>query len=68
MTPLGIPASTASSARRRRVSGVNSLGLMMMLQPVTSAEPSFHRAIMVEKFQGTMPTTTPTGSRRVKAV
>lgn len=44
---------------------VNSLGLMMMLQPVTSAEASFQIAIMVEKFHGTMPTTTPTGWRKV---
>ncbi|MNG09214.1 hypothetical protein D3C84_926260 [compost metagenome] len=58
----------ASSAMRRMVSGVNSLGLMMMLQPVTRAEASFQMAIMVEKFHGTMPTTTPTGSRKVKAV
>ena len=67
-TPAGNPAALASSAMRNRVSGVNSLGLMMMLQPVTSAEASFQMAIMVEKFHGTMPTTTPTGSRKVKAV
>jgi len=66
--PAGRPAAIASSAMRRMVSGVNSLGLMMMLQPVTSAEASFQMAIMVEKFHGTMPTTTPTGSRRVNAV
>ncbi|MNG01599.1 hypothetical protein D3C84_845870 [compost metagenome] len=68
MTPLGIPASTASSARRRRVSGVNSLGLMMMVQPVTSADAIFQMPIITEKFHGTIPATTPTGSRRVNAV
>ena len=56
------------TAMRSRVSGVNSLGLMMMLQPVTSAEASFQMAIMVEKFHGTMPTTTPTGSRSVRCI
>jgi len=66
--PGGRPASLASSAMRSRVSGVNSLGLSTMLQPVVRAEASFHRAIMVAKFHGTMPTTTPTGSRRVKAL
>ncbi|MNF90604.1 hypothetical protein D3C84_731740 [compost metagenome] len=66
--PGGRPASIASSEIRRMVSGVNSLGLMITLHPVTSADASFQIAIMVEKFHGTMPTTTPTGSRRVNAV
>ncbi|MNO65945.1 hypothetical protein D3C76_567220 [compost metagenome] len=63
--PAGKPASVASSAIRKSVRGVNSLGLMMMLQPVVSAEANFQMAIMVAKFHGTIPTTTPIGSRRV---
>ncbi|MNF82551.1 hypothetical protein D3C84_648590 [compost metagenome] len=67
-TPAGSPAATPSSAIRRIVRGVNSLGLMITLQPVTKAEASFQMAIMVEKFQGTIPTTTPTGSLKLKAL
>ncbi|MNE69031.1 hypothetical protein D3C80_1647300 [compost metagenome] len=66
--PAGRPASVASSAMRSSVSGVNSLGLRIMLQPVVRAEASFQMAIMLAKFHGTMPTTTPIGSRRVKAL
>ena len=39
-----------------------------MVQPQTRAAASFQMAIMMEKFHGTMPTTTPSGWRRVKAV
>ncbi len=67
-TPAGNPASLANSAMRSIVSGVNWLALMMLVQPVASAEANFQTAIMIEKFHGTMPTTTPTGSRRVKAL
>ncbi|MNT93229.1 hypothetical protein D3C72_2346500 [compost metagenome] len=64
-TPGGMPASMASSARRRAVSGVSSAGLMTMVQPAASAGMIFQMAIISGKFHGTMPTTTPTGSRRV---
>ena len=63
--PLGKPASSASSARRRAVSGVSSAGFSTMLQPVASAGPTFHTAIINGKFQGMIAPTTPTGSRRV---
>ena len=64
-TPAGMPASMVSSARRRVVSGVSSAGLMTMVQPQARAGMTFHRAIIIGKFHGTMPATTPTGSRRV---
>ncbi|MCY1506482.1 hypothetical protein D9M68_407340 [compost metagenome] len=64
-TPAGTPASIASSARRRAVSGVSSAGLMMMVQPQASAGMTFHSAIIIGKFHGTMPAMTPAGSRRV---
>ncbi|SWL90390.1 Uncharacterised protein [Klebsiella pneumoniae] len=68
ITPSGIPTAFASSATRSSVSGVYSLGLRTMVQPQTRAAASFQMAIMMEKFHGTMPTTTPSGWRRVKAV
>ncbi|MCY1402587.1 hypothetical protein D3C76_815060 [compost metagenome] len=64
-TPAGTPASKASSARRRAVSGVSLAGLITTVQPVASAGISFQMAIIIGKFHGTMPATTPTGSRRV---
>ncbi|MNO47893.1 hypothetical protein D3C76_382170 [compost metagenome] len=66
--PGGRPAWLASSAMRSSVRGVNSLGLRTILQPVVRADASFQMAIMVAKFHGTMPTTTPIGSRRVNAL
>lgn len=68
ITPSGKPASLASSATRSSVSGVYSLGLMTMVQPHTSAAASFQIAIIIEKFHGTIPTTTPMGWRWVNAV
>ncbi len=68
ITPSGKPASLASSATRSSVSGVYSLGLMTMVQPHTSAAASFQIAIIMEKFHGTIPTTTPMGWRWVNAV
>ena len=38
------------------------------MQPQTIAAAIFQMAIIIEKFHGTMPTTTPNGWRRVKAV
>ncbi|MNJ54654.1 hypothetical protein D3C77_501050 [compost metagenome] len=63
-----MPTSLLNSTRRNRLSGENSLGLRTMVHPVASAEPSFHTAIISGKFHGTIPATTPKGSRRVKAV
>ncbi|MCY1275096.1 hypothetical protein D9M70_237290 [compost metagenome] len=67
-TPAGMPASKASSARRRAVSGVSLAGLMTTVQPQARAGISFQVVIISGKFHGTMPATTPTGSRRAKAV
>ncbi|MCY1449707.1 hypothetical protein D9M71_664650 [compost metagenome] len=67
-TPAGMPASKASSARRRAVSGVSQAGLMTTVQPQARAGMSFQVVIISGKFHGTMPATTPTGSRRANAV
>ncbi|SSQ41657.1 Uncharacterised protein [Acinetobacter baumannii] len=68
ITPAGIPASMASSAKRNKDKLANSLGLSTMVQPVVKAEPIFQTPIMSEKFQGTIPATTPIGCLKVKAV
>ncbi|MCY1428646.1 hypothetical protein D9M71_445370 [compost metagenome] len=67
-TPAGMPASMASSARRNAVSGVSGDGLITTVQPVASAGISFQVVIISGKFHGTIPATTPTGSRRANAV
>ena len=64
-TPSGMPASRASSARRRAVSGVISAGLTTMVLPVASAGPTFHEVMAMGKFHGTMAATTPRGSWKV---
>ena len=64
-TPGGKPTSSASSPRRRAVSGVCSAGLSTIVQPVASAGEIFHAAISSGKFQGMICAHTPTGSRRV---
>ncbi len=64
-----VPAGTTSlisSATRSVVSGVKGDGLSTMVQPATSAGTIFWIAIMIGKFHGTMPPTTPTGTRRVR--
>ncbi|MND74008.1 hypothetical protein D3C80_655940 [compost metagenome] len=58
----------ASSARRRAVSGVSGDGLITTVQPVASAGINFQVVIISGKFHGTIPATTPTGSRRANAV
>jgi hypothetical protein len=62
-TPLGIPASSASSASARAENGVSEAGRTTMVQPAASAAPAL-RVIMAEgKFQGVIAAATPTGSR-----
>ena len=65
ITPSGKPASFASLAMRRQVSGVCSAGFITIVQPAASAGPHFQAAISIGKFQGMICPTTPTGSRRV---
>ena len=58
-TPSGRPASRASSARRRAVSGVISAGLTTMVLPVARAGPTFQEVMAMGKFHGTIAATTP---------
>src|SRR2546428_12962538 len=62
-TPAGRPASCASSARQRAVSGVNSAGLTTTVFPAASAGPTFHATINRGEVQGTICPPTPTGSQ-----
>ncbi len=64
-TPAGMPASRASSPRRIAVSGEYEAGLRIAVLPAASAGATFHEAIRIGKFHGTMSPTTPIGSRRV---
>ncbi len=66
-TPSGIPASSASSASRRAVSGVSSAGFTTMVLPVARAGPTFHEVMAAGKFQGMMAATTPSGSWKVRS-
>ncbi len=61
----GSPATRASSASRRAVSGVVSAGLRMTALPAASAGAVPQAAIGIGKFQGAMIPTTPSGSRIV---
>ena len=65
ITPSGKPASWASAATRRAVSGVCSAGLRTTVLPQASAGPHFHACISSGKFHGMIWPTTPTGSWRV---
>src|SRR3990172_6136968 len=62
-TPAGNPASRASSPSRRAVIGERLAGFRMQVLPAARAGPSFHDAMRIGKFQGTMSPTTPIGSR-----
>ena len=64
-TPGGTPASSASSASRRAVSGASGAGLWTTAFPHASAGAIFHEAIVSGKFQGVMTAQTPSGSRIV---
>ena len=48
------------------VSGVNGDGLSTIVQPDNRAGAIFCTAIITGKFHGTIPATTPTGTRRVR--
>ena len=61
-TSSGRPASSASSASRRAVSGVSSAGLSTTVLPAASAGAKPQPAIGIGKFHGTIIPTTPSGS------
>ena len=61
-TPGGRPASSPSSPRRSAVSGVRLAGLSTTVLPQASAGASFHVAMTIGKFHGTIRPTTPSGS------
>ena len=66
---LTTPAGTMSlinSAMRSVASGVKGEGFSTMVQPDSMAGAIFCIAIITGKFHGTMPPTTPTGTRRVR--
>jgi len=65
-TPLGTPASAASSARRIALKEVWRAGLRTRLLPAASAGPIFQAAIWTGKFHGTRRPTTPMGSRTIR--
>ena len=54
LRPLGMPASSASSASRSAESGVSSAGFSTTVLPHASAGPSFQLAMLSGKFQGTI--------------
>jgi hypothetical protein len=64
MTPFGMGDSATILASASADSGVSLAGLRMTLLPMRAAIVTFQRAIVNGKFQGTMPTQTPIGSRR----
>ena len=64
-TPSGIPATSASSANRTAVIGVNSAGFNTTVFPAASAAAKPQLAIGIGKFQGTIIPTTPIGSLKV---
>jgi hypothetical protein len=66
-TPCGSPAATASSASRKAVSGDFSDGFSTTELPAARMGPSFHAAMIIGKFHGTMAPTTPSGSRVTSA-
>ncbi len=66
-TPSGMPASATSFASSSAVTGVWSLGLTTIVQPVARAGASFQVSSSSGEFHGTIAATTPTGTRCVKA-
>jgi hypothetical protein len=66
-TPLGMPAAVAASARITAVRGVLEAGFITIVFPMIRAGAIFHMARAVGKFQGTIPTHTPTGSLRTNS-
>mmetsp|Transcript_48691 Transcript_48691/g.143821 ORF Transcript_48691/g.143821 Transcript_48691/m.143821 type:complete len:235 (-) Transcript_48691:124-828(-) len=62
-TPLGMPASSASSASRIAVSGTRSEGLSTNVLPHTVDIGNIHSGIIAGKLNGAMPPHTPSGTR-----
>src|SRR5258706_16160092 len=62
-TPGGSPASAATSPSKSASSGVNGDGFRTIVQPETSAGPSFTRFRKKGKLNGVIAATTPAGSR-----
>ena len=67
-TPGGMPASRASSPSRIAVNGDALAGLSTTVLPAASAGPSFHEAMYIGKFHGTIAPITPIGSRSVSSM
>ena len=63
-TPFGNPTSRINSAKRKLVSGVNSLGFRTIVFPAARAGPIFQLQNINGKFHGTIAPTTPSGSRK----
>ena len=61
ITPGGMPARPASSARASAESGVSEAGLITIVQPAASAGPALRRIIAEGKFHGVIAAQTPTG-------
>jgi len=64
ITPLGTLDLATISASASADSGVSLAGFRITLLPISAAIEIFHIPIVNGKFQGTMPTHTPIGSRR----
>ncbi len=64
-TPLGMPASSASSTRRMVTIGSCSDGLRMKVLPVAMAIGNIHSGIIAGKLNGVMPAHTPSGCSNV---
>ena len=62
-TPLGSPAFSRSSARRRAVSGTFSLGLRTNVLPQAIASGNIHSGTIAGKLNGVIPAQTPSGWR-----
>ncbi len=60
-TPGGTPASSASAAIARAVSGVCSAGFSTIVHPAARAGADLRVGIAAGKFQGVIPPVTPTG-------
>ncbi len=66
-TPLGTPASSSSSVRRKTVRLAYSEGFMTTVHPAASAGATFLQNRLSGAFHGRIAATTPTGSRSVIA-
>ncbi|EWS62484.1 hypothetical protein Y695_04289 [Hydrogenophaga sp. T4] len=62
-TPLGRPACTSASVRRRPESGASEDGLKTTVLPMARAGAILRAGMEAGKFQGEITVTTPSGSR-----